>query len=159
MRGRLNASTNSTSSLSVPKPLTWARRAVLIAAGTLAVGLGILGILLPGLPSTVFFLIAVACYTRSSDRLYRWLVAQPWAQRPLRQMELYQRTGAIPLRVKLIAMGAAWSSFVLMLTVPPSAPWFVKWIVLALAVACSVFMLTRKTAPHLTPGNAVGDKP
>jgi uncharacterized membrane protein YbaN (DUF454 family) len=127
-------------------PLSTLRRWLLIAAGTVAVGLGILGIILPGMPATVFFLIAAACYTRSSDRLYRWLVSRPWAQKPLQQIEHYQRTGALPLRVKLIAMGAAWSSFALMALVPTQAPWFVKWIVLALAVACTAFMLTRKTS-------------
>jgi len=126
-------------------PLTTVKRGLLIAAGTVAVGLGILGIVLPGMPSTVFFLIAVACYTRSSDRLYNWLVSRPWMRLPLQQMEHYRRTGAIPLHVKLIAMGAAWSSFALMAFVPTQAPWFVKWIVLALAVACTVFMLSRKT--------------
>ena len=123
-----------------------ARRGLLIAAGTLAVGLGILGIVLPGMPATVFFLIAVVCYSRGSDRLYHWLVSRPWTQTPLQHIEHYQRTGAIPPHVKLIAMGAAWSSFVLMAFLPTSAPSFVKWIVLALAVACTVFMLTRKTS-------------
>ena len=126
-------------------PLTTVKRWLLIAAGTVAVGLGVLGIILPGMPATVFFLIAVACYTRSSERLYRWLVSRPWTQKPLQHIEQYQRTGALPVHVKLIAMGAAWSSFVLMAFAPTHAPWFVKWIVLALAVACSAFMLTRKT--------------
>jgi hypothetical protein len=127
-------------------PLSTPIRWLLIAAGTVCVGLGVLGAMLPGLPSTVFFIVAIACYTRSSERLYRWLVSRTWMQKPLAQMANYKRTGALPLRVKVIAMGAAWSSFLLMAFAPTSAPWFVKWIVLALALACSAFMLTRKTA-------------
>jgi uncharacterized membrane protein YbaN (DUF454 family) len=48
-------------------------RWTLLFAGTVFVGIGILGIFLPLLPTTVFFLIAAWCYARSSPRLYDWL--------------------------------------------------------------------------------------
>lgn len=48
-------------------------RWTLLFAGTVFVGIGILGIFLPLLPTTVFFLIAAWCYARSSQRLYDWL--------------------------------------------------------------------------------------
>jgi uncharacterized membrane protein YbaN (DUF454 family) len=45
----------------------------LMLAGTVLVGIGILGIFLPLLPTTVFFLMAAWCYARSSKRFYDWL--------------------------------------------------------------------------------------
>ncbi|MBI2428177.1 MAG: YbaN family protein [Ignavibacteriales bacterium] len=45
----------------------------LLTAGTVLVGIGILGIFLPLLPTTVFFLMAAWCYARSSRRFYEWL--------------------------------------------------------------------------------------
>lgn len=52
-------------------------RALYIAVGGLALLLGVLGIFLPVLPSTPFVLLAAACFARSSERLHRYLLAQP----------------------------------------------------------------------------------
>ena len=48
-------------------------RWTLMLAGTIFVGIGILGIFLPLLPTTVFFLLAAWCYARSSQKYYLWL--------------------------------------------------------------------------------------
>ncbi len=48
-------------------------RWTLMFAGTVLVGIGILGIFLPLLPTTVFFLMAAWCYARSSRKFYNWL--------------------------------------------------------------------------------------
>ena len=51
-------------------------RAFFLAAGTLALVLGLIGIFLPLLPTTPFVLLAAACYARGSRRFYDWLLAQ-----------------------------------------------------------------------------------
>ena len=53
-------------------------KALLIACGTLCVALGVIGIFLPLMPTTVFLLLAAACYARSSERFHRRLVEHPW---------------------------------------------------------------------------------
>ena len=52
-------------------------RAILIATGTLCVALGVLGMFLPLMPTTVFLLLAAACYARSSERFYLKLINNP----------------------------------------------------------------------------------
>lgn len=53
-------------------------RALLVVCGSVCVALGVLGIFLPLLPTTVFLLMAAACYARSSDRFYQKLVTNRW---------------------------------------------------------------------------------
>ena len=56
-----------------PLPL----RAALVAVGSTSLALGVVGIVVPVLPTTPFLLLAAACYARASDRMYAWLIGQP----------------------------------------------------------------------------------
>jgi len=76
-------------------------RVVLWVVGSLALVLGIIGIFLPGLPTTPFVLVAAACYARASEPFYRWLIANPTFG-PL--IVEWRRHRSIPYRIKVIAI-------------------------------------------------------
>ncbi len=48
---------------------------ILILLGTISLGVGVVGIVVPGLPTTPFLLLTAGLYMRSSDRLYNWLLS------------------------------------------------------------------------------------
>jgi uncharacterized membrane protein YbaN (DUF454 family) len=82
-------------------------KALLIACGTLCVGLGILGIFLPLMPTTVFLLLAAACYARSSERFHRRLVEHPWLGPYIRQRNgMTARQKGITVTVLWLSLGA-----------------------------------------------------
>jgi uncharacterized membrane protein YbaN (DUF454 family) len=88
-------------------------KGLLIACGTLCVGLGILGIFLPLMPTTVFLLLAAACYARSSERFHRRLVEHPWLGPYIRQRRgMTARQKAVTLTVLWLSLGATmiWSA-------------------------------------------------
>lgn len=77
-------------------------RVLWLFGGLLCVGLGGLGAVVPGLPSTVFFIGAAACFTRSSERLERWVLDLPGVGALVRD----HRAGlGMPRRAKWWAMG------------------------------------------------------
>ena len=76
-------------------------RVLMLAAGTLSLLLGVIGIFTPVLPTTPFVLLAAACYARGSERLFRWLVSHRTFG-PL--VADWHRYRSIPRRVKRIAL-------------------------------------------------------
>ncbi len=131
------------------QPLTFAQRVLLIGVGTTSLGVGIAGMFLPGVPTTVFLLITAACYARSSERLYTWLLTRPWLQKPLATAFRFKERRTLPLKTKLVAQGVAWSSFGL--TVFTSSSLSAQVITLLLATACSVAMGVIKTDDEPLP--------
>lgn len=82
-------------------------RPVIFAAGVVATALGILGIFLPLLPTVPLLLLAAACFARSSERCYRWLIDHPRLG-PL--FVGYLDGEGIPLRAKVWTLAILWSS-------------------------------------------------
>ena len=69
--------------------------------GCLFVGLGAIGAVIPGMPTTVFLGLAAACFIRSSQKLYDWLIANKTFGPYLKD---YREGKGIPFRAKIVAL-------------------------------------------------------
>ena len=72
-----------------------------ILLGSFFVMIGAIGAVVPGLPTTLFLILAAACYIRSSQKLYDWLIANENFGPYLRD---YREGKGIPKRAKKIAL-------------------------------------------------------
>jgi uncharacterized membrane protein YbaN (DUF454 family) len=127
-------------------------RALLIAAGTISLVLGAIGIFIPLLPATPFLLLSAACYMRSSERMHNWLMNNRWFGRYIKN---YQEGRGIPLKTKVLAISLLW------LTIFYSACFIVHEILLAqvallvIAVGVSIHLIrtpTFQSQPQKLPG-------
>ena len=78
-------------------------RGLLWLVGTVSLALAALGVVLPGLPTTPFVLLAAACYAKASPRLHRWMLNHRWMGPMLRDWE---RDRSLTRRSKVIAVGS-----------------------------------------------------
>jgi uncharacterized protein len=78
---------------------------LMMLAGHVSLGLGLLGIVLPLLPTTPFVLLAAACYMRGSESLYNWLMNQrllgPYIAK-------YRAGGGVGRRLKVGLIALIW---------------------------------------------------
>jgi uncharacterized membrane protein YbaN (DUF454 family) len=81
------------------------KQSFFIILGTFFLGIGIIGILVPVLPTTPFLLLASFFYARSSKRLYNWLLANKIIGAYIRN---YIDGKGIPLKVKTFTITLLW---------------------------------------------------
>jgi uncharacterized membrane protein YbaN (DUF454 family) len=72
-----------------------------IILGSLSLGLGVLGIFVPLLPTTPLLLLSAALYFKGSPRLYEWLINHPRLGEYIRNFREHR---AIPLRAKIVSV-------------------------------------------------------
>lgn len=110
-------------------------RVLYIIGGTIAMALAILGVVLPGLPTTPFALLSAFLYAKSSPKLYNWLMKNKILGPVIRN---YQRRKGITRGGKLgivvfMTIMVLFSSFVII------GPGTLRWIIVSLgAIGCIV---------------------
>lgn len=117
-------------------------RALLVVAGTVAVGLAVLGAFLPILPTTPFLLLAAACYARASRRLHARLLDSATFGPTIRA---WQQSRSIPRRVKRIALVTIALSFALSIAVVGLL--WARLAMGALGIVLLVWMASRPEPP------------
>lgn len=125
-------------------------RGLYCTAGLACVGLGVLGIFLPLLPTTPFLLLAAACFARSSPRYHAWLLGHPRLGPPIRAWREHRRLPARTKRLGLVLIAVTFAISII-------------WVVdnlygrLALAVLGAIAMAMLSRVPVLE--TVTGDRP
>jgi hypothetical protein len=116
----------------------------LTAAGTVAFGVGLLGVFIPLLPTTPFLLLAAGCWMRSSQRLHDWLLHHGWFGDYVRNYVEYR---AVRLRARVVTLVLLWGVIgaTALLAV---GSWWVRALLGVVALGVTWHLLTLKT---LTP--------
>ncbi|MFD2923795.1 YbaN family protein [Halobacillus naozhouensis] len=113
----------------------------LIIIGTLSLALGIIGIVLPLIPTTPFLLLSAACFVRSSNRLYQWLIHNKWFGSYIQN---FRAGKGIPLKAKVIGVATLWISIIYSaFFIVPLV--FVRIIMMLVAAYFTWFILSQKT--------------
>jgi len=82
-------------------------KAFLITIGTLSIGLGVIGIVVPLLPTTPLILLGAVCYVRSSEKLYQKLIKNKWLGAYIK--DFYEKKG-ISRKNKVLSLSLMWLS-------------------------------------------------
>lgn len=123
-----------------PQASPWARRLYWVL-GMLMLVLAVIGAVLPVMPTTIFVILAAACFGRASPRWEAYLLNHPVFGPPL---VAWREEGAISVRGKTFAvMGILLGVIVFWVTVKPV--WWLGVLVSALMVGCALWLLSRPT--------------
>jgi uncharacterized membrane protein YbaN (DUF454 family) len=114
-------------------------RSAWAALGLACVVLGLVGVVLPGLPTTPFLILAAACFVRSSQTLYDRLLAHRRFGPLVRD---YRDGLGVPARVKALALGLMWVFvlFALGPGLPPGIPWLRASVALAALIGTAYLL-------------------
>ena len=120
------------------------QRALLLIAGSVALGLGVLGIILPLLPTTPLVLVAAFCFAHGSERAHSWLLEHRVFGPIVREWQQHRR---IPERAKWIGIALVFTAFALSVLLVPNCVYGYATLFL-LGSALVIFLAALPTAPR-----------
>ncbi len=122
------------------KRVLWRKR-LLIVAGLVTLALGVLGVFIPLLPTTPFLLLAAACFFRSSERLYDWLIHHRWLGDYIRH---YREHRAITLGAKITTLCVLWG-VIGYTALSVVTLWWVRALLAVVVAGVTIHILSLKT--------------
>ena len=108
--------------------------------GMIFTGIGLMGVVIPGLPTTPLMILAAACFAKSSQRFYYWIINNRMFGENVKS---YREGNGIPKRSKPVILGTMWAFvlFAVFIAIPDSAPEISRNATVILAVIGTVFIL------------------
>jgi len=115
-------------------------RTVWFVLGLLSMIVGLIGIPVPGLPTTPLMILAAACFAKSSQRFYDWIINNRMFGEHVKN---YREGNGIPKKSKPVILGTMWIFvlFAVLIAIPDSAPDISRYATLLLAGIGTIFIL------------------
>lgn len=121
------------------------KRFLLVTIGLIFVALGTIGIFIPGLPTTIFMILAAYCFIKSSDKLYKWVIENKFVGDKVRH---FMETKTIPLRGKIHSISAMWIAVVLSI-IFLKVSIVIKFIIAIAAISGTIVILSYPTSKEI----------
>ena len=112
-----------------------------VGGGTFFLVVGIIGIVLPLLPTTPFFLLATACYMRGSKKIYNWFIHNRLIGN---YIQCYQEERSLPINGKIFSIIFLWVTILCSILFILSNS-YIELFLIIIAVIVTVHILTIKT--------------
>lgn len=132
--------------MAMSKFLNRFKKTLLVTLGLVCLGLGIIGYILPGLPGTIWLIIAATLFVRSSDRLYGFVINHRLFGQ---QVKEYLETGQMRLKTKFVSLIFMWTFSVSSVFLAPYG-WLFDIPVLLLAATGTAYIISRPTKKSST---------
>lgn len=117
------------------------QRWLFVVAGSVSVGLGTIGIVLPLLPTTPFLLLAAYCYAKSSKRFYTWLISNRYFGEYILN---YREKRGVPMKIKIYTLILLWATISFSAFYVVSLIW-VRVLLMIIATGVTIHVLSIKT--------------
>lgn len=112
-----------------------------IGIGTFSLGIGIIGIVVPLLPTTPFLLLSAACYAKGSERMYHWFINIKWIGNAIKN---YHEGKGISIKGKIISIIFLWTTIaVSMMLMWPNI--LVQLVLIIIAISVTYHISSLKT--------------
>lgn len=120
------------------------KNALFVLIGLISLALGVVGIIMPLLPTTPFLLLSAACFAKRSTKLYNWLHTNPVFGEYLRR---YRNKEGIPIEMKVGVLSLLWITLAssAFLALSPEQ-WYVRLFLLAVGIGVTIHILKIKTS-------------
>jgi uncharacterized membrane protein YbaN (DUF454 family) len=117
------------------------RKLILTVIGSLSLALGIIGVILPVLPTTPFILFSAWCFYRGSDRFHNWIINHAYFGPIIKE---YGDSEGMTIESKVKAIGMTWTA-VLLTAIFVLDSFLMRTLIIIIAGIGTIFLLKIKT--------------
>ena len=117
------------------------KRVFFLVSGFVSLGLAILGIFLPVLPTTPFLLLSAYCFSRSSKKWHQWLIKHKHFGKIIRD---YNERRGVSLKIKIFAISFLWIT-ILFSVVVVVEPIVLDFLLITIATFVTIHLLKLQT--------------